>query len=125
MRSVLGPPRPAGTILVVDDEPEIRNFLRKLLTGVSYQVLEAENGKEAVRQTETSKVDLVIMDLAMPEQEGIETIQALRRTLPQVKIIAISGQFAGPCCVRPSISAPKRRSPNPFSRMSCWTLSRA
>jgi DNA-binding response OmpR family regulator len=41
VRSVLGPPRPAGTILVVDDEPGIRNLLRKLLTGVSYRVREA------------------------------------------------------------------------------------
>jgi CheY-like chemotaxis protein len=96
VRGVLGSPRSAGTILVVDDEPGIRHLLRKLLTGVSYRVLEAENGREALRQVATSKVDLVIMDLAMPEQEGIETIQALRRMLPQLKIIAISGQFAGP-----------------------------
>jgi CheY-like chemotaxis protein len=96
VRSVLGAPRPAGTILVVDDEPGIRNLLRKVLTGVSYHVLEAENGKEAVRQVETSEVDLVIMDLAMPEQEGIETIQILRRVRPRLKIIAMSGVFAGP-----------------------------
>jgi PAS domain S-box-containing protein len=96
VRGVLGSPRSAGTILVVDDEPGIRHLLRKLLTSVSYRVLEAENGREALRQVATSKVDLVIMDLAMPELEGVETIQALRRVLPQLKIIAISGQFAGP-----------------------------
>jgi hypothetical protein len=96
VRVVLGSPRPAGTILVVDDEPEVRSFLRKVLTGVSYQVLEAGNGKEAVRQIETAEVDLVIMDLAMPEQEGIETIRTLHRVRPRLKIIAISGQFAGP-----------------------------
>ena len=44
VRAVLGPPRPASTILVVDDEPGIRKLLRNVLTGVSYQVLEAENG---------------------------------------------------------------------------------
>jgi CheY-like chemotaxis protein len=96
VRSVLGALRPAGTILVVDDEPGIRHLLRKLLTGVSYRVLEAGNGREALQQVATSQVDLVIMDLVMPELEGIETIQALRRTLPQLKIIAMSGQFAGP-----------------------------
>jgi two-component system cell cycle sensor histidine kinase/response regulator CckA len=95
VRKVLGSPRPAGIILVVDDEPGIRKLLRNVLSGVSYLVLEAENGKEAVRKVEASEVDLVITDLAMPEQEGIETIQALRRVRPQLKIIAMSGVFTG------------------------------
>jgi hypothetical protein len=95
VREVLGPIRPAGAILVVDDEPESRHFLRKVLTGASYQVLEAENGREAVRQIETSSIDLVIMDLAMAEQEGIETIQVLLRVRPQLKVIAVSASFAG------------------------------
>jgi CheY-like chemotaxis protein len=84
------------TILVVDDEPAIRNFLRKVLADASYHVLEADNGIEAVRQVETSEVDLVITDLAMPKQEGIETIRILRRTRPRLRIIAMSGVFAGP-----------------------------
>jgi CheY-like chemotaxis protein len=113
---VLGPPRPAGTILVVDNEPGIRNLLRKLLTGVSYRVLEAENGREAVRQAETSKVDLVIMDLAMPEQEGIETIQALRRILPQLKIMQCK-PIAGPMAV----SSTRAGVGAIFCRTSCWT----
>jgi len=95
VREVLGPIRPAAAILVVDDEPEIRQFFREVLTGASYQVLEAENGREALRQVESSSIDLVIMDLAMREQEGIETIQVLRRVRPQLKVIAVSGPFAG------------------------------
>jgi CheY-like chemotaxis protein len=95
VKEALGPIRPAGVILVVDDEREIRRFLRKVLTDASYKVLEAANGREAVRQVETSSIDLVIMDLAMPEQEGIETIQILRRVRPQLKVIAVSGAFAG------------------------------
>ena len=95
IRAVLGPPAPAARILVVDDEVGVRDFLREVLAGVGYDILEAENGKEAVRQFRTAEVDLVIMDLAMPEQEGIETIQILRRMRPQLKIIAVSGQFAG------------------------------
>ncbi len=54
-----------------------------------------ENGREAMQQIETSGVDLLITDLAMPEQEGIETIMMLHRTRPHLKIIAISGQFSG------------------------------
>jgi CheY-like chemotaxis protein len=80
----------------VDDEPGVRELLRNVLAGASYQVLEAGNGREAERQLETSEVDLVIMDLAMPVQEGIETIRTLRRVRPRLKIIAMSGVFAGP-----------------------------
>ena len=96
VRGVLGAPRSAATILVVDDEPGIRNFLQKVLTSVGYRVLGAENGKEAVQQVDTSEIDLVIMDLAMQEQDGIETIQILRQVRPRLKIIAMSGVFAGP-----------------------------
>jgi PAS domain S-box-containing protein len=96
VRSVLGPPRPAGTILIVDDETEVRSFLRKVLSGVNYRILEASNGKEAAQQVDTTEVDLVIIDLVMPEQEGIETIRAMHRGRPGLKIIAMSGQFAGP-----------------------------
>jgi CheY-like chemotaxis protein len=90
---VLGAPRSAGTVLVVDDEPATRNFLRKILAEAGYRVAEASNGADAVRYIEASDVDLMITDLAMPEQEGIETIQMLRRSRPRLKTIAISGQF--------------------------------
>jgi YesN/AraC family two-component response regulator len=59
-------------------------------------VTEAADGKQALRQARTGAVDLVIAGIAMPEQEGIETIQALRRDVPGVGIIAISGRFKGP-----------------------------
>ena len=96
VREVLDQARAAATILVADDEPRVRAVLRKILTAVGYRVLEAANGKEAVEQIEACKVDLLITDLAMPEQEGIETIRILHRARPNLKIIAMSGQFAGP-----------------------------
>jgi len=80
----------------VDDEPGVRKLLRNVLTGVSYEVLEARNGREALQRVETAEIDLVIIDLAMPEQEGIETIQSLHRVRPRLKIIAMSGVFVGP-----------------------------
>jgi PAS domain S-box-containing protein len=96
VRETLGTPRRVETIVVADDEPGVRSFLSKILAGAGYRVLEAKNGREAIQHVETSGAELVITDLAMPEQEGIETIQRLHRALPQLKIIAISGQFAGP-----------------------------
>ena len=94
VREVLGTPR-AATILVVDDVVGIRGLLRKVLTGAGYKVIEAADGKQALQQIRTSQVDLVLTDLVMPEMEGIETIQTIHMQWPELKIIAMSGEFAG------------------------------
>jgi CheY-like chemotaxis protein len=57
--------------------------------------VEAENGKQALTAALAGGVDLLITDLVMPEQEGIETIRALRQHAPGIGIIAISGAFGG------------------------------
>jgi len=93
VREVLGPPLTAARILVADDEAGVRSFLREVLEQDRYEVLEAVDGKEA--HSLAGQVDLVITDLVMPEQEGIETIRALRREVPGVGIIATSGAFGG------------------------------
>jgi len=95
VRSVLGLPAPAPRILVADDEAGVRAFLRKVLEDGGYEVIEAADGKQALRQASAGRADLVITDLVMPEVEGIEAIQALRRDVPGVRIIAISGAFGG------------------------------
>jgi hypothetical protein len=96
VRAVLGPPAPAAHILVADDEAGVRGFLRKVLERGGYEVTEAADGKQALQQARAGRVDLVITDLLMPGQEGIETIQALRKEMPGIGIIAISGRFEGP-----------------------------
>jgi PAS domain S-box-containing protein len=93
VRKALDPRRPAGTILVVDDEPAVRHLIRKILAGVGYQVLEAGDGGEAVRIIEANDIDLMITDLAMPEQEGLETIQRLHHSRPGLRMVAMSGKF--------------------------------
>lgn len=95
VRQVLGPERAAGTILVVDDESGVRNLLRQVLRGAGYEVLEASDGGQALERLAESRVHLVITDLMMPEQEGLETIQEVRRRHPKMKIIAMSGAFGG------------------------------
>ena len=97
VRGVLGPPARAAAarVLVADDEPLVRGFLRKALEKGGYLVIEAEDGKQALEKARAGDVDVVITDLIMPEQEGIETIQMLRREVPGVGIIAISGGFGG------------------------------
>ncbi len=78
-------------ILVVDDEDLVRMTLRQMLEADGHEVLEAANGRDGVALQLESPVDLVLTDIIMPDQEGIETIVQLRRKSPQLKIIAISG----------------------------------
>jgi len=82
-------------ILVVDDELSIRVLLRRVLQGAGYEVIEAADGKAALAQIREGKVDLIITDLVMPEQEGVETIRRLRESHPQIKVVAMSGAFGG------------------------------
>ena len=82
-------------ILIVDDEPQVRTYLNSVLTEADYDVLEARDGRSALDLLAVNSVDLMITDLVMPEQEGIETIRILRRDYPDVKIIAMSGAFEG------------------------------
>ena len=95
VREVLGNPRPCGRILVTDDEAAVRGFLRSVLEPEGYTVVEAANGKEALSQVRAGKVDLVITDLIMPEQEGIEPSSCCAAKRPSIGIIAISGAFGG------------------------------
>ncbi len=78
-------------ILVVDDEDLVRLTLRQMLEAGGHEVIEAANGKQGVALEAENPVDLVVTDIIMPEQEGIETIVQLRRKNPSLKIIAISG----------------------------------
>jgi len=86
---------PEVRILIADDETTVRTFLRTVLEDAGYIVSEAEDGKGAVRQAMAEDTDLVIIDLVMPNQEGLETIQVLRQEVPGIGIIAISGAFGG------------------------------
>jgi two-component system, OmpR family, KDP operon response regulator KdpE len=66
------------TILIVDDEPAIRRLLRTSLTAQSFAVVEAENAKAAVAAVARDKPDLAILDLGLPDMDGIELIRRLR-----------------------------------------------
>jgi len=82
---------PAKRILVVDDEKPIRDILEHALTSSGFHVHTAADGFEALSLARHHRFDLVITDMVMPGKDGIETIMELRRTLPGIKIIAMSG----------------------------------
>jgi len=79
----------------VDDDPSVRELLRRALENAGYPVVEAQSGKEALAQIERKSIDLLITDLAMPDGEGLEVIREIKRSFPALEIIAISGAFGG------------------------------
>lgn len=78
-------------ILVADDDEDLRHMLRMMLLKMGHEVAIAENGKQALALCPQFKPHLVLTDLIMPEREGLETIQALRKAWPEVRIVAMSG----------------------------------
>ena len=78
-------------ILIIDDEPQIRLLLKKMLEKEGFNVITASDGKEGMKLFNKEPFDLVITDIIMPEKEGIEIIQELRKNHPNLPIIAISG----------------------------------
>jgi DNA-binding response OmpR family regulator len=78
-------------ILIIDDEAMIRNLLVRILEREGYETATASGGKDGIKNHRANPADLIITDLIMPGQEGIETIMELRRDFKDVKIIAMSG----------------------------------
>jgi CheY-like chemotaxis protein len=78
-------------ILVIDDEPAVRDAMRRILERAGHTVDTAANGVEGMRLFRIRRPDLVVTDLYMPEKEGIETIQDIRAEAPDVRILAVSG----------------------------------
>lgn len=82
----------SSTILVIEDYTDSRTLLSSLLRAKGYKVLEARDGKEGVLQANRLIPDLILMDLAMPEMDGVEATRLLRQrnTLSRTPIFAIS-----------------------------------
>jgi two-component system KDP operon response regulator KdpE len=80
-------------VLVVDDEPQIRRFLRTSLSAHGYRVIEASRGHEALTLTATERPELVLLDLGLPDIDGLEVIHRLREwsTVPII-VISVRGQ---------------------------------
>lgn len=84
-----------ATILVVDDEPQLRRTLKATLTDLGYSVIEARSGEEALNKVREEPVDLVLLDLNMPGIGGLETCRALRES-GDTPIIILSVRNAEP-----------------------------
>jgi two-component system response regulator AtoC len=78
------------TVLVADDDASIRSLLKQLLTDEGYAVLEAATGGEVVEQVKESSPDLVIMDVRMPELDGIEALQKVKASSPHTAVLIMT-----------------------------------
>jgi CheY-like chemotaxis protein len=80
-----------ATILVIDDDAPVRAALCRILERAGYTVVAAADGGAGLQLHRERPADLIITDIFMPGQDGIETIRQLRREAPAVPILAISG----------------------------------
>jgi DNA-binding response OmpR family regulator len=85
------PREPAMRILIIEDDDLLRPILVRTLTDAGHQVQHAADGRAGLRAFREAGADLVISDLVMPEQEGLATIQQIKRESPSTLVVAISG----------------------------------
>lgn len=83
----------SGTVLIVDDEAPVRQIASIMLRGFGYEIIPAENGIEAIQifRDNIDRIDLVLLDIIMPEMDGIQTLRELRKIDPTVKVVLSSG----------------------------------
>ena len=81
----------AETICIVDDEPAILNSLSSILEDEGYQVVVATNGVEGLKVVRSDSPDLVMLDIWMPEMDGLETLKRLRSQFPGILVVMMSG----------------------------------
>lgn len=84
-----------GRILVVDDEPDVRKVVRLSLEKAGYDVIEAEDGQQAVKEIKSGEnpllLDVILTDIRMPKLNGLEAIQFFQQEFPHVSLIVLTG----------------------------------
>jgi two-component system cell cycle sensor histidine kinase/response regulator CckA len=93
VREVLGPPRSAGMILVIDGEEDTRNFMQTVLGSVGFAVLDADGGEQAIKHLDGEEVDLILVDLGQSGQHELDMIRTYQQRRPNLKVIAMSATF--------------------------------
>lgn len=82
---------PGGTILIADDDMLVKMTYKHCLEEAGYQVLLANDGQQAIRLLEANNVRAMLLDVFMPEKDGIETLLDVKRRFPNLPIIVMSG----------------------------------
>jgi len=85
------PPTRERTVLVVDDDEETRKTLAQALENAGFSVLLARNGTDALQLFRWNRIHVVVLDIWMPDKDGVETLMEMKRFCPEADVIAISG----------------------------------
>jgi two-component system KDP operon response regulator KdpE len=83
-------PSSTGSILVTDDDAELRRVLRMTLAALGFDVAESSNGEQALKELERRHFEVVLLDVNMPGMGGIETCRQIRRKAPQLQILMLT-----------------------------------
>lgn len=106
-----------GVVLVVDDEPRIRQLARKFLEDGAYQVIEAENGAEALKVMEAgARVDFLMADLDMPVMRGEEMATRMRAARADLKVLYVTGNIDSLFETRPQLFEGEAFLEKPFTK---------
>ena len=84
-----------ATICVIDDDGAVRRTLCNHLQSAGYLTLEASNGADGIKAVQQGHPQLAVVDIIMPDQEGLSTIKELKQKSPQTRILAVSGGGLG------------------------------
>ena len=117
----------AKTILVVDDDPDAREFLTTVLADNGYQTITAEDGAEAITKIEQNPPDLVSLDITMPEKSGVAVYRALKeddrfKDIPVIIITGISDDFKKFISSRRQVPPPEGYISKPVDHEQFMTL---
>jgi len=86
------------TVLIVDDEPVVRDVLQRSIEREGFNVITADNGVQGIERIKGARVDIAISDVMMPEMDGLEFLVEVKSNFPQIPVIFITGfadQFTG------------------------------
>jgi CheY-like chemotaxis protein len=80
-----------GRVLVVDDDEHFRALARSILEPAGFDVVESEDAEQCLARLRHEPIDAVVLDMVMPDRDGIETLRELKKSFPEVPIVAVSG----------------------------------
>lgn len=92
VQAALAPQRKTRTVVVADDDPQVRRFLASILRADGCEVVEAACGRAAMKRISQGGVEVLLLDLVMPEGDGLDLIRRLRSLRVPVRILAMSGR---------------------------------
>ncbi len=102
-------------VLVVDDEPVVCRSVQRILHSRGFQVDQSLGGPEALQKMEQAPYDLVLLDLRMPDMEGMEVLRAIKERWPEVKVIVITGYASVESAVETIQNGAEEYLPKPFT----------